>query len=96
MYVKFKKAVKLKTPDGERLYKPNEIHFFEKKIAEFLKQKGYCEVFHDEIKIQCLAPFQCELIEKDGSCIFIKKQIISACMGPYKQTPGGGMIACQK
>jgi len=93
MVVKFKKAVKLKTKDGERLYKPNDVQEFEKKVAEFLKQKGYCDTFHEEIKIQCLAPFQCELIEEDGSCIFIKKQITSACMGPYEQVHAGGIIA---
>jgi|GEM_PF-829923 len=96
IYVKFTKTVKLRTKEGERLYNQNEIQSFDEKVAEFLKQKGFCEVFHPEIKKQCFTPFQCELVEEDGSCIFIKKQILEACMGPYIQTPDGGIIAHQE
>lgn len=91
MIVKIIKPIKLKTKDGTKFYRKNEVLSFDGKMANFLREKGYCEVFHENIKEQCFQPFQCELIEEDGSCLFIKKDLLSACMGPYRVTPDGGM-----
>ena len=91
--VKFLKTVKLKIKGEDRLFLKNQVKTFSQPLAEYLAQKGYAQIFHEEVTEKCFSPFPCEIIDEDGdgSCMFIKRQLKKACLGPYKLFEDGGI-----
>lgn len=96
MYVLITDNIEVYIKEQNKKYKyfKGKVYNIADELANILIESGKAKQF--QIKKECLAPFKCQLIEKDKntvSCVFIKSKMEKYCAGPYQVESDGGIVS---